>query len=121
MQKPQHKATKEQSRRLNQNIRQAKANREESRKDAKNKPNKAPTPAPPKQGGFFTPLVTKIFGRPDKPETVQQSIPYRQMYRDGICHVAGKLYTKTITFGDITYHLAQNEKKHRFLRTIVIS
>ena len=33
------------------------------------------------------------------------------MFRDGICHVEGKLYTKTIEFGDITYHLAQNEEK----------
>ncbi|MCL2402240.1 MAG: PrgI family protein, partial [Oscillospiraceae bacterium] len=33
------------------------------------------------------------------------------MYKDGICHVSGKLYTKTVMFSDINYHLAQNEDK----------
>jgi hypothetical protein len=33
------------------------------------------------------------------------------MYRDGMCRVNERLYTKTITFGDINYHLAQNEDK----------
>lgn len=33
------------------------------------------------------------------------------MYRDGICRVNDKLYTKTVTFGDINYQLAQNEDK----------
>jgi len=56
-------------------------------------------------------MAAKIFGRADKPATVQQSIPYREMYRDGLCRVNDRLYTKTITFGDINYHLAQNEDK----------
>ena len=33
------------------------------------------------------------------------------MYKDGICRVNNKLYTKTITFNDINYQLAQNEDK----------
>ncbi|MCL2775742.1 MAG: ATP-binding protein [Oscillospiraceae bacterium] len=33
------------------------------------------------------------------------------MYRDGICRVTDRLYTKTLMFGDITYHLAQNDEK----------
>ncbi|MCL2587875.1 MAG: conjugal transfer protein TraE [Oscillospiraceae bacterium] len=33
------------------------------------------------------------------------------MYKDGICRVKGKLYTKTVMFSDISYHLAQNEDK----------
>ncbi|MCL2798487.1 MAG: conjugal transfer protein TraE, partial [Firmicutes bacterium] len=33
------------------------------------------------------------------------------MYRDGLCRVNDRLYTKTIAFGDINYHLAQNEDK----------
>ncbi|MDL2232155.1 conjugal transfer protein TraE [Ruminococcaceae bacterium OttesenSCG-928-L11] len=31
------------------------------------------------------------------------------MYRDGICRVSERLYSKTIAFGDINYHLAQPE------------
>ncbi|GHV47165.1 conjugal transfer protein TraE [Clostridia bacterium] len=33
------------------------------------------------------------------------------MYRDGICRVDDKLFTKTIKFEDINYHLAQNDDK----------
>ena len=45
------------------------------------------------------------------PQTVQQSIPYRAIYRDGLCHVKDKLYTKSVAFQDISYQLAQNEDK----------
>ena len=55
--------------------------------------------------------MTRLFGRADAPRTAQQSIPYREMYRDGICRVNDRLYTKTVTFSDITYQLAQNEDK----------
>ena len=42
------------------------------------------------------------------PHTAQQTIAFQQMYRDGICRVTDKLYTKTIQFYDINYQLAQN-------------
>ena len=66
---------------------------------------------PDKKGGFFDKMMLKIFGRKDKPETAQQSIPYKAMYRDGICRVTDRLFTKTIIFYDINYQLAQNEDK----------
>ena len=56
-------------------------------------------------------MKARIFGRADAPQTVQQSIPYRQMYKDGICRVTDRMYTKTVVFNDINYHLAQNEDK----------
>ena len=72
----------------------------------------AAKPKPPKKkGGFFDRLLAKIFGRKDKPESAQQTIPYREMYRDGVCRVDERLYTKTVAFNDITYQLAQNEEK----------
>ena len=46
-----------------------------------------------------------------KPHTAQQTIPYVQMYPDGICHVSGKWYSKTVTFEDINYQLAQADDK----------
>jgi len=61
--------------------------------------------------GFFDGLVKKIFGRRDKPRSAQQSIPYKEMHRDGICRVSDGLYTKTIAFQDINYQLAQNDDK----------
>ena len=42
---------------------------------------------------------------------MQQSIPYREMYRDGICRVTDRYYTKTVQFFDINYQLAQAEDK----------
>ena len=58
-----------------------------------------------------TSLSQKLFGTAKAPQTAQQSIPYRAMYRDGICRITDRLYTKTIIFGDINYQLAQNEDK----------
>ena len=46
-----------------------------------------------------------------KPHTAQQTIPYIQMYPDGICHVSDKRYSKSIAFEDINYQLAQADDK----------
>ena len=45
------------------------------------------------------------------PKTAQQSIPFKEMYKDGICRVNEKYFTKCIQFYDINYQLAQNEDK----------
>ena len=45
------------------------------------------------------------------PVTAQQTIPFRQMYKDGICRTDANHYNKTIQFFDINYQLAQNEDK----------
>ncbi len=47
------------------------------------------------------------------PQTAQQTIPYREMRRDGICVVTDRYYTKQVRFYDINYQLAQNEDKNR--------
>ena len=44
-------------------------------------------------------------------KSAQQTIPYVEMCRDGICKVNSRLYTKSIGFEDINYQLAQNEDK----------
>ena len=67
--------------------------------------NKSPQTPPRKKGGVFSSLKARLFGRADAPQTVQQSIPYRTMYRDGICRVNDRLYTKTVQFQDINYQL----------------
>ena len=48
----------------------------------------------------------------EKRISAQQSIPYREMAKDGICRVMDKYYSKTIRFYDINYQLAQNEDKN---------
>ena len=47
-----------------------------------------------------------------KPHTAQQTIPYLQMYPDGICKVTEKKYSKSIAFEDINYQLAGNDDKN---------
>ena len=44
--------------------------------------------------------------------SVQKTISYREMGKDGICRVKDKLYSKCIRFYDINYQLAQNEDKN---------
>ena len=51
-------------------------------------------------------------GNKEKKITAQQSIPYREMGKDGICRVEDGYYSKTIRFYDINYQLAQNEDKN---------
>ena len=102
------KKQRQQEKRLKTNICNAKANK----KHVKAKTAKVPVPElPKKKTGFFASLLRKIFGGTAAPQSAQQSIPFREMYRDGICRVNDKLFTKTITFSDINYQLAQNEDK----------
>ena len=45
------------------------------------------------------------------PQSAQQTIPYKEMCRDGICVVSDHYFTKQVQFYDINYQLAQNEDK----------
>ena len=46
------------------------------------------------------------------PKTAQQTIPYQEMCRDGVCIVNEHFFTKQIQFYDLNYQLAQNEDKN---------
>ena len=98
---PKNKQQEAQEKRLQKNIRQAK----KTRADAKQGKTKSARSKPSKKGGFFAGL------KADAPQTVQQSIPYREMYRDGICRLTDTLYTKKVQFFDINYQLAQADDK----------
>jgi hypothetical protein len=41
-----------------------------------------------------------------KPHSAQQTIPYRTMHLDGICRVTDTVYSKTVSFSDVSYRLA---------------
>ena len=47
----------------------------------------------------------------EKRISAQKTIAYKEMARDGICRVKDQCYSKTISFSDINYQLAQNEDK----------
>lgn len=55
--------------------------------------------------------IQKATTKPNNEKSAQDSIPYQRMYRDGTCRVTDKLYSKTISFTDINYQIAQNEDK----------
>ena len=46
-----------------------------------------------------------------KSNSTQAAIPYKAMYRDGICHTNDGRFSKTVRFYDINYQLAQSEDK----------
>lgn len=99
---PKTKQQEAQEKRLQRNIRQAKKNRAEVKGSGKKTVSSA---KPSGKGGFFLGM------KKDAPQTAQQSIPYKEMYRDGICRVTDKFYTKTVQFFDINYQLAQADDK----------
>ena len=41
-----------------------------------------------------------------KPHTVQDSIPFRNLYPDGLCRLDDRLFSKTIVYEDVNYRLA---------------
>ena len=86
---PKTKQQEAQEKRLQANIRQARKNQ-----SAVKKAGKKPVPhgKPPGKGGFFSGV------KRDAPQTAQQTIPYREIYKDGICCVNDKLFTKTFSF-----------------------
>lgn len=89
------------TKRLQRNIKQAQKNRSAVKKAGK----PAPHAKPSGKGGFFSGM------KKDAPQTAQQSIPYKEIFKDGICRVNDRLYTKTIQFFDINYQLAQPDDK----------
>ena len=46
-----------------------------------------------------------------KPFTTQDTIPYKEIYKDGICRTDDNYYSKMVQFYDINYQLAQNDDK----------
>ena len=83
---------------------------------AQNTKTRAAAPAGAKRGLTRTEkkqiaaLIRKAKGD-GKAHTAQQTIPYVQMYPDGICRVSEKKYSKSIAFEDINYQLAQADDK----------
>lgn len=69
-------------------------------------------------GNPLTRLLQKIVERADKrkaPRNTLDTLPFEQIYPDGLCKVSGNYYTRMVQFYDINYQLAQNdEKQHIF-------
>ena len=57
------------------------------------------------------PPVPAKSGKPKKrgPQSAQQTIPYKEMLKDGICKVREGYYTKTLSYEDINYAVASSD------------
>ena len=44
-------------------------------------------------------------------KTAQQTIPYEEMYPDGICRITNRLYSKSVLCDDINYAEASDDEK----------
>ena len=79
------------------------------------KQKKAAKPANTKKNNrFFSRMFPRGHNQKKKKREIpstQKSLPYKAMYRDGICHGKDGRYSKTVRFFDINYQLAQNEDK----------
>lgn len=56
--------------------------------------------------------MAEIKGENQKKSTVQSTIPYNTMYRDGICEVSENFYSMTVQFFDANYSIAEFEEQN---------
>ena len=56
-----------------------------------------------------------------KAHTVQDSIPFQNMFPDGLCRLEGGTFSKTIAFEDVNYRLAGPEDQRSTLKAFVTS
>ncbi len=103
-----------QAKRLEAGKRQLAAEKEQSRGAIRLTPDA-------KLSGAEKPRLAASFAKAKKdgkiPRTAQQTIPYQEMRRDGICVVSEHYFTKQIQFFDINYQLAQNEDKNQIFES----
>lgn len=97
--------------------REEKAAQKQAKKEKKYKKKTKPTASSSTKSSGKKCAAKKVSsnkkgGNKEKKITAQQSIPYREMGKDGICRVEDGYYSKTIRFYDINYQLAQNEDKN---------
>lgn len=59
----------------------------------------------------------RLFLSGNLPLTVQETIPYKRMYPDGICELYDGTFSKTLRFQDTNYSLAQDDEKLKIFNT----
>ena len=109
-QKIEAKEQKKRQKRLEKEEKKRRKLEEKARKKAKRKAPKAMQPQKKPSGSARTKSDPKK--EKEKRLSVQKTIAYREMGKDGICRVKDKTYSKCIRFYDINYQLAQNEDKN---------
>ena len=54
----------------------------------------------------------------DRTHTVQDSIPFQNMFPDGLCRLEGGTFSKTIAFEDVSYRLAGPEDQRSIFESL---
>lgn len=109
-QKIEAKEQKKRQKRLEKEEKKRQKLEEKARKKAKRKAPKAMQPQ--KKSSVSARTKNDPKKEKEKRLSVQKTIAYREMGKDGICRVKDKTYSKCIRFYDINYQLAQNEDKN---------
>ena len=55
-----------------------------------------------------------------KPHSAQDTLPFRQMYPDGLCRLDDTSWSRCIEFEDVNYQLAQKDDQTAILRPCAI-
>ncbi len=56
-------------------------------------------------------IIVEKFDKRRVPETTIDTIPFDQIYPDGLCRIGNNFYSRMVQFYDINYQLAQNDEK----------
>lgn len=83
-------------------LRKNKKELSELKKSGKKKTKSKTNGKSSKKNGWFP-----FFMKEEKKETVQDTIPYKRMLKDGICQIEKNKFNKTIRFLDINYRLME--------------
>lgn len=75
------------------------------------KPGKAPVKLTRAERKQIAALLARAHPQQRAPRTAQQTLPYDCMWPDGICLADHTLYTRTVQFQDVAYHLAQADEQ----------
>ncbi|HIV87495.1 MAG TPA: PrgI family protein [Candidatus Pygmaiobacter gallistercoris] len=86
---------------------------EKDRKNQKRKPRKLSRAARRQIAA-----VTRQAKGDGKTHTVQQSIPFQNMFPDGLCRLEEKIFSKTIAFADVNYRLAGPEEQQNIFESL---
>lgn len=74
-------------------------------------PNKNSNKPQSKKESLFSIVIDSFKKKNQEKISAQETIPYKKMYRDGICQIDDRHYNKMIAYNDINYQLAHKEDK----------
>ena len=65
------------------------------------------------KSNLFQVLQKIVDSKRSNKKSAQETLNYKRMHPNGVCHVGNKTYNKMIRFSDISYQLSQDEMKQK--------